>query len=74
MLKAVNDRLIIKPDKVKHGRIIFTNIEKNIVNQGVVQSVGDKVTWAKAGDKVLFHCFDCLCHRMTWLLSVRKAF
>lgn len=58
MLKAVNDRLIIKPDKVKHGRIIFTNIEKNIVNQGVVQSVGDKVTWAKAGDKVLFHCFD----------------
>lgn len=58
MLKAIKDRLIIKPDKLKHGRIIFNDIKNNIVNKGVVQSIGEDVTWAKVGDKVLFHCFD----------------
>lgn len=58
MLKAIEDRLIIKPDKPLPNKLIIDNIENNYINQGIVQSIGDKVTWAKIGDYVVFHRFD----------------
>ncbi len=58
MLKAIEDRLIIKPDKPLPSGLIGIDVEKNIVNQGVVQSIGDKVSLVKIGDHVVFHRFD----------------
>lgn len=58
MLKAIEDRLIIKPDRLLPSGLIVIDVEKNIVNQGVVQSIGDKVSLAEIGDHVVFHRFD----------------
>lgn len=58
MLKAIEDRLIIKPDRLLPSGLIGIDVEKNIVNQGVVQSIGDKVSLAEIGDYVVFHRFD----------------
>ncbi len=58
MYKAITDRLIIELDKIKISKIISFETEKNLTNQGTVKSVGDSVTQAKVGDKVVFHCFD----------------
>ena len=57
MLKAIEDRLIIKPDRLLPSGLIGIDVEKNIVNQGVVQSIGDKVSLAEIGDHVVFHRF-----------------
>lgn len=58
MLKAIEDRLIIKPDRLLSSGLIGIDVEKNIVNQGVVQSIGDKVSLVEIGDHVVFHRFD----------------
>lgn len=58
MYKAIKDRLIIKPDKTDLSQIISIEPRKIITNQGIVKSIGDMVTLAKVGDKVVFHCFD----------------
>lgn len=58
MLKAIADRLIVKSDKPLPSALIGVENEKKYTNQGVVQSVGDKVTLASVGEHVFFHRFD----------------
>lgn len=57
MLKAVSDRIIVRLEKnEKDGFVIEP--EKKYTNRGTVESVGDKVSGVKLGDKIVFHCFD----------------
>lgn len=72
MYKAIKDRLIIKPDVVKLSKIINIETKKMITNQGIVKSIGDTVTLAKVGDRVVFHCFDELPLPTEGLVVVRE--
>ena len=47
--------------------------KNDYTNQGIVQSVGDKVTIAKIGDYVLFHRFDELPLPNDGLVVVRES-
>ncbi len=61
--RAVGDRVFIRlevEDKISQGGIIMPDCVVNEQNSGVVESVGEKVTLVKKGDKVLFHIFDDL--------------
>lgn len=58
MYEAFDDRLIIQPEKQEHSDLLMIDDDKIYTNQGVVKSIGDKVTMVKVGDKVIFHCFD----------------
>ncbi|MDO4161871.1 MAG: hypothetical protein Q4D80_02555 [Pseudomonadota bacterium] len=72
MLKAIEDRIIIKPDKMSSSKLIIQDDNKNVVNQGVVKSIGDKVTLAQVGDYVVFHRFDELPLPLDDLIVVRE--
>ena len=58
MLKAITDRIIIKLDSPSESTILRLDSPHNIVNKGVVLSVGPFVSTIKAGDHVVFHQFD----------------
>lgn len=58
MYEAFDDRLIIQPEKQKTSDLLMFNNDKTYTNQGVVKSIGNKVTMVEVGDKVIFHCFD----------------
>lgn len=73
MLKAIEDRLIILPDKPLPHKLIMACPKNDYTNQGIVQSVGDKVTMAKIGDYVVFHRFDELPLPNDGLVVVRES-
>ena len=73
MLKAIEDRLIILPDKPLTHKLIMDCPKNDYTNQGIVQSVGDKVTMAKIGDYVVFHRFDELPLPNDGLVVVRES-
>lgn len=73
MLKAIEDRLIILPDKPLPHKLIIYSPKNDYTNQGIVQSVGDKVTMAKIGDYVVFHRFDELPLPNDGLVVVRES-
>lgn len=73
MLKAIEDRLIILPDKPLPHKLIMDCQKNDYTNQGIVQSVGDKVTMAKIGDYVVFHRFDELPLPNDGLVVVRES-
>ncbi len=58
MYEAFDDRLIIQPEKQETSGLLMIDKDKIYTNQGVVKSIGNKVTLVKVGDKVIFHCFD----------------
>lgn len=58
MLKAVADRIIVKPDSENESKIILPENEMLTTNKGVVQSVGPLVKKIKCGDHIVFHPFD----------------
>ncbi len=57
MLQAISDRIIIELDSPKTGNLLLPE-NKALQNSGIVKSIGDKVTWVKNGDHVVFHLFD----------------
>jgi len=57
MLQAIMDRIIVRLDEEEISPLILEN-DRYIRNKGVVQSVGDKVSQVKPGDRVVFHQFD----------------
>lgn len=57
MLKAVSDRIIVRLAQEKKTSIMLPE-EKHYTDRGVVESVGERVSGVKAGDKVIFHLFD----------------
>lgn len=73
MLKAIEDRLIILPDKPLPHKLIMDCPKNDYTNQGIVQSVGDKVTMVKIGDYVVFHRFDELPLPNDGLVVVRES-
>ena len=72
MLKAIADRLIVKPDKTLPSVLVGVETEKKFTNQGVVQSVGDKVTMASVGEHIIFHRFDELPLPQNDLVVIRE--
>ena len=71
MLKAIADRIIIKPEEKKSGAILINN-EQKFTGVGVVQSVGERVRGVKKGDKVTFHRFDELPLEDEGLVVIRQ--
>ncbi len=57
MLKAISDRIIVRLAEKPQSKIMF-NAEKRYTDRGIVESVGDRVSGIKKGDKVVFHLFD----------------
>ncbi len=55
--QAVSDRLFIRLDAPKTGKIITINSYPNRTI-GTVESVGPLVRSAQVGDRVIFHVFD----------------
>lgn len=63
MVKAIGDRVFVRLEKTPEktqGGIILTDDFHQSRTVGLVESVGEKVTLVKIGDKVLFHIFDDL--------------
>lgn len=60
--KAIGDRVFVRIDKKPQNSqgIILPDTAVNEQNYGTVESVGEKVTMVKAGDRVCFHIFDDL--------------
>ena len=60
MVSAIMDRVFIRLEKEEttKGGIILADTIENPRNIGIVESIGEKVTSVKVGDKVLFHDFD----------------
>lgn len=57
MLKAINDRIIVKFDESKETTLIL-NEDYPRRDRGMVICVGDKVKSVKPGDYIIFHLFD----------------
>ena len=58
MIKAITDRVLVRLEPPKEeSKIIFDTPLASRVT-GVVESVGEKVSSVKIGDKILFHVFD----------------
>lgn len=58
MLKAINDRIIIKIDDSEHKSSLILNENFPRRESGLVLETGDKVTSVKKGDRIIFHIFD----------------
>ena len=61
MIKAVSDRVFIRLDTAKDktsGGVILPEDAAKPRTEGVVESIGPKVSSVKKGDRVLFHIFD----------------
>lgn len=56
MYQAVNNRIIVKPDKINSdtGGLIDTSLEKAKILTGTVVSVGEQCSGWKEGDKVIY--------------------
>ena len=57
MFKAVSDRIFVRLEQKTKASIMLPD-EKRYTDRGVVESVGERVSGVKAGDKVIFHLFD----------------
>lgn len=73
-MKAIADRIFIRlaPPEETPGIILPADIEEPRT-VGVVESVGEKVSAVKPGDKVLFHVFDELEMPEKNLVVVRES-
>lgn len=58
-MKAIMDRVFIKPDEKKKGSIIIVE-DHDETKSGVVISVGEQVKSVKEGDHVLYFKWDDL--------------
>ena len=74
MVSAIMDRVFIRLEKEEttKGGIILADTIENPRNIGIVESIGEKVTSVKVGDKVLFHAFDELPTYDTDVVVVRE--
>lgn len=73
MLKAIADRLIVKPDKTLPSALIGVENENKFTNQGVVQSIGGNVTLAAVGEHIMYHRFDELPLPQDDLIVIRES-
>ena len=74
--KAIADRVFIRLDRedsATKGGIFLPETYEPVRTSGVVESVGDKVTSVKCGDRVLFHVFDELPAYESGVVAVRES-
>ena len=57
-MKAIMDRVLIKPDEPKHGFVLIEDDTQT--KSGTVISVGECVTSVKSGDHVVYFKWDDL--------------
>lgn len=70
-MKAIMDRVFIKPDEKKQGAIIIEDESKT--KSGIVQSVGEDVKAVEVGDHVIFYDWADL-PAMDGLIAVRESY
>lgn len=70
MVKAIMDRVFIKPDEKKQGTILMTE-DHDETKSGYVVSVGEQVKAVKAGDHVVYFQWDDL-PAVDGLVAVRE--
>lgn len=70
-MKAIMDRIFIKPDEKKQGAIIIEQEEKT--KTGIVLSVGEDVKSVKEGDHVIFYDWADL-PALDGVLAVRESY
>lgn len=71
VMKAIMDRVFIKPDEKKAGAIIIESTERT--KSGVVQSVGEDVKAVKVGDHVIFYDWADL-PALDGIVAVRESY
>ena len=60
-MKAVGEKVIIEvvhEEPKSAGGLYIPNFEERLYNEGVVRSVGDKVSKVQEGDRVMFDQYD----------------
>lgn len=70
-MKAIMDRIFIKPDEKRQGAIIIEDESKT--KSGIVQSVGEDVKAVKVGDHVIFYDWADL-PALDGLIAVRESY
>lgn len=70
-MKAIMDRVFIKPDEKKQGAIIIEDESKT--KSGIVQSVGEDVKAVEVGDHVIFYDWADL-PALDGLIAVRESY
>ena len=70
-MKAIMDRIFIKPDQKKQGSIIIEQEEKT--KTGIVLSAGEDVKSVKEGDHVIFYDWADL-PALDGVLAVRESY
>lgn len=70
-MKAIMDRVFIKPDEKKTGAIIIEDQDKT--KTGVVVSVGESVKSVKVGDRVIFYEWEPV-PALDGILAIRENF
>ena len=70
-MKAIMDRIFIKPDEKKKGLIIIEDEEKT--RTGIVQSVGEDVKAVSVGDHVIFYEWESV-PAPEGILAIRESF
>ena len=58
MIKAIADRVFVRLEEEKKPNHLIIDTPFAFRTVGMVESVGERVTSVKVGDKVLFHIFD----------------
>lgn len=70
-MKAIMDRVFIKPDEKKQGAIIIEDESKT--KSGIIQSIGEDVKAVEVGDHVIFYDWADL-PAMDGLIAVRESY
>ena len=70
-MKAIMDRVFIKPDEKRQGAIIIEDESKT--KSGIVQSIGEDVKAVEVGDHVIFYDWADL-PAMDGLIAVRESY
>ena len=70
-MKAIMDRVFIKPDESRQGAIIIEDESKT--KSGIVQSIGEDVKAVEVGDHVIFYDWADL-PAMDGLIAVRESY
>lgn len=70
-MKAIMDRIFIKPDEKRQGAIIIEDESKT--KSGIVQSIGEDVKAVEVGDHVIFYDWADL-PALDGLIAVRESY
>jgi len=58
MIKAIGDRVFVRLSPPENTSHLIIDNPADLRTIGTVESIGNRVTAVKVGDKILFHIFD----------------